>query len=169
MSAKEAGTGASPAAAGTLDVQAEGAQLHVRVAGPEDVPGLVLLHGFPLHGGMWDDHVDRWAKRWRVIVPDFCGHGRSEVGDGQYTIDFFVDDLLAVLDAAADGPVVACGLSIGGYVLLRALEREPARFRGLIVDTRSSADNDAGKLKRVEAMRTLRERGAAGYYAEAFV
>jgi len=118
---------------------------------------------------MWDDHVDRWAKRWRVIVPDFCGHGRSEVGDGQYTIDFFVDDLLAVLDAAADGPVVACGLSIGGYVLLRALEREPARFRGLIVDTRSSADNDAGKLKRVEAMRTLRERGAAGYYAEAFV
>ena len=75
----------------------------------------------------------------------------------------------ALLDAAADGPVVACGLSIGGYVLLRALEREPARFRGLIVDTRSSADNDAGKLKRVEAMRTLRERGAAGYYAEAFV
>ena len=36
------------------------------------------------------------------------------------------------------------------------------------MDTRSSADNDAGKLKRVEAMRTLRERGAAGY-AEAFV
>ena len=36
------------------------------------------------------------------------------------------------------------------------------------MDTRSSADNDAGKLKRVEAMRTLRECGTTGY-AEAFV
>jgi pimeloyl-ACP methyl ester carboxylesterase len=152
----------------TKMVQAEGARLHVRMAGPEQAPAVVLLHGFPLHGGMWDAQVDALAKDWRVIVPDFRGHGQSEVGDGQYAIDFFVDDLLAVLDSTTSGPVVACGLSMGGYVLLRALERAPERFRAVVLaDTRSGTDRDPARLKRIEGIRTLRAEGAAGY-AEGF-
>lgn len=153
----------------TLEIPAEGAELHVRVAGSEDAPPLVLLHGFPLHGGMWDAQVEAWSADWRVIVPDFRGHGRSGVGDGQYAIDFFVDDLFALLDATTEAPAVACGLSMGGYVLLRAIERERARFRALILaDTRSHADNDDGRLARLDAVRTLRREGA-GAYAEQFV
>jgi 3-oxoadipate enol-lactonase len=153
----------------STEVQADGASLHVRLAGPEKGPALVLLHGFPLHGGMWDAQVDALAKQWRVIVPDFRGHGKSEVGDGQYAMDFFADDLFAVLDATADGPVVACGLSMGGYVLLRAVERDRERFRALVLaDTRSGNDKDDIRLKRLEGVRILRTKGAAGY-ADAFV
>jgi pimeloyl-ACP methyl ester carboxylesterase len=153
-----------------VTVAGDGAKLHVAVTGPDRAPALVLLHGFPLHGGMWSAQVDALAKQRRVIVPDFRGHGRSEVGDGQYAIDFFADDLFAVLDATAGGkPVIACGLSMGGYVLLRAVEREPDRFSALVLaDTRSGSDNDEGKLKRLDAVRTLRAKGAAAY-AEAFV
>jgi len=151
------------------EVQVPGATLHVRVAGPEDAPPLVLLHAFPLDGRMWDAHVEEWAKSWRVIVPDVRGHGRSEAGDGQYAIDFFADDLFAVLDATARGPVVACGISMGGYVLLRAAEREPDRFRGLVlVDTRSAGDLDAGRVKRFDAVRVIRDEGPAAY-ADMFV
>jgi 3-oxoadipate enol-lactonase len=153
----------------STEVQADGASLHVRLAGPEKAPALVLLHGFPLHGGMWDAQVDALAKKWRVIVPDFRGHGKSEVGDGQYAMDFLADDLFAVLDATSDGPVVACGLSMGGYVLLRAVERDRGRFRALVLaDTRSGNDRDDVRLKRLEGVRILRAKGAAGY-ADAFV
>jgi pimeloyl-ACP methyl ester carboxylesterase len=152
----------------TKTVQADGARLHVRLAGPQGAPEIVLLHGFPLHGRMWDAQVDALAEDWRVIVPDFRGHGKSEVGDGQYAIDFFVDDLFAVLDATASGPAVACGLSMGGYVLLRALEREPERFRAVVLaGTRAGTDRDPARLKRFEGVRTLRAEGAAGY-AEGF-
>ena len=121
---------------------------------------------------MWGAQVEALADRWRLIVPDFRGHGASEVGDGQYAIDFLADDLFTMLYApemAVPGPVVACGLSMGGYVLLRAWEREPQRFRALVLaDTRSGGDPDAGRLKRFDAVRALRRQGAAAY-AESFV
>lgn len=122
---------------------------------------------------MWSAQVDSLKNQWRVIVPDFRGFGKSEVGDGHYAIDFFVDDLFALLDAPELGvsgtPLVACGLSMGGYVLLRAVEREPARFRALVLaDTKSGGDNDEGRLKRLGAVRKLRKEGAAAY-AEGFV
>ena len=161
----------------TVTVVTDGARLHVRVAGPRDGPALVLLHPFPLNGSMWDDQLTALSDRWLVIVPDLRGHGRSEVGDGQFAVDFMVDDLFAVLNETAPAsraegphvPVVACGLSMGGYVLLRAVEREPKRFRALVLaDTRSGADTDRTRLKRFEAVRALRDRGVERY-AEMFV
>jgi 3-oxoadipate enol-lactonase len=150
-----------------VKIAVEGIDLRVHVEGSPDAPVLVLLHAFPLHGGMWSAQVKALADRWRVIVPDFRGFGGSDVGQGQYAIDFFADDLFAILDAPTLGvaqPIVACGLSMGGYVLLRAVEREPDRFRALILaDTRSGADNDEARLKRLGAVRTMKEKGAAGY------
>ena len=141
----------------------------MRLHGPERGPPVVLLHGFPLHGGMWVGQREALAGRWRLIVPDLRGHGASDVGDGQYAMDFLADDLFAVLEATTAKPVVGCGLSMGGYVLLRAWEREPVRFRALVLaDTRSTADPDAGRLKRLDAVRALRREGLATY-ADAFV
>lgn len=152
-----------------MKVRSEGLELHVESRGPPEAPSVVLLHAFPLHGGMWEAQLDALARDWRVLVPDVRGFGRSSVGDGQYAIDFFVDDLFAVLDATArhaGEPVVACGLSMGGYVLLRALEREPARFRAIVLaDTKAAADDDGGKLKRLAAVRMLKQRGASAYAA----
>ena len=42
-----------------------------------DGPDLVLLHGWGMHGGVWDELVPRLAARFRVHVPDLPGHGRS--------------------------------------------------------------------------------------------
>lgn len=143
--------------------------IHVEVAGPHGAPVLLLLHAFPLHGGMWSAQIDALGATRRIVVPDFRGFGRSGPGDGQYALDFFVDDVFAVLDAAgAGGPVTACGCSMGGYVLLRAVEREPERFGALVLaDTKASADDNEGKLKRLGAVRALREKGAEAY-AESF-
>jgi len=151
-----------------MKIMVDGVLLSAQVHGPDDAPALVLLHGFPLHGGMWAAQVAALEGRWRVIVPDFRGFGASDVGDGQYAIDFFVDDLFALLDAPElhmhGQSVVACGLSMGGYVLLRAFERAPARFRALVLaDTRSGADTDEGRLKRLDAVRKLRKEGAEAF------
>ncbi len=147
-----------------MRVDVGGVGLNVEVRGPEGAPAVVLLHAFPLSHRMWEPQVEALEGRWRVVAPDLRGLGESEVGDGQYAIDFYADDLFAVLDRLGLDAVVGCGLSMGGYVLLRALERHPERFRAAVLaDTRSEADDDAGRLGRVAAVRALKRKGAAAY------
>jgi pimeloyl-ACP methyl ester carboxylesterase len=110
---------------------------------------------------MWDPQIGALAASCDLIAPDMRGHGDSGVGDGQFTIETLVDDVLAILDALALETVVGCGLSMGGYVLLRALERAPERFRAaVLVDTRVEPDDDAGKLARAASLGTVQKQGA---------
>lgn len=113
---------------------------------------------------MWAPQLETFSDRYRLVAPDFRGHGGSEPGDGQYTLESLVDDLFAVLDRFAPGEVMGCGLSMGGYVLLRALERAPERFRAVVLaDTRSGSDDDATKLGRAEGIRLLKSEGAQSF------
>jgi len=118
---------------------------------------------------MWLPQIERLRDRFRVIAYDVRGHGRSEVGDGQYTIELFVDDLMGLLDHLKIENVVLCGLSMGGYIALRAVDRNPERFRALILcDTSSEADTNEAKLRRAAAIKTVKLEGLKAY-AETFV
>jgi pimeloyl-ACP methyl ester carboxylesterase len=138
--------------------------LVVEERGPDTGEAVVLIHGFPFSRRMWEPQLSALAPRRRLVAPDLRGSGDSGTGDGQYTMELLVDDLFSVLDAVVDGPVVACGLSMGGYVLLRALEREPDRFRAAVLcDTRSAADSDEGRIGRAAGARSVRESGLAPF------
>jgi pimeloyl-ACP methyl ester carboxylesterase len=82
-------------------------------------------------------------------------------------MELLVDDLLTVLDALGLEKVILAGLSMGGYVLLRALERAPERFQAVVLaDTRSAADDDAGKLARAATIRRVKEGGVEAFAEE---
>ena len=130
---------------------------------------IVLVHGFPFSHEMWDPQIESLQKRFRVVAYDLRGLGKSGVGDGQYTLEFFADDLLALLDYLKIGKAVLCGLSMGGYIALRAVERNPERVMGLILaDTQAKADSNEAKLKRAAAIKSVKANGVNAY-AEAFL
>jgi 3-oxoadipate enol-lactonase len=138
-------------------------------AGISKAAPLVLIHGFPFSHEMWDPQIEALQKRFRLIVYDLRGHGKSAVGDGQYTLEFFVDDLLGLLDHLKLERAVLCGLSMGGYIALRAVERNPERVSGLILaDTQAKADSNEAKLKRAAAIKSVKANGVKAY-AEGFV
>ncbi len=140
----------------------------VDVGVPNTLP-VVLIHGFPFSHEMWAPQIEVLQKRFRVIAYDLRGHGRSGVGDGQYTLEFFVDDLLALLDHLKIVRAVLCGLSMGGYIALRTVERNPDRVRGLILaDTQAKADSNEAKLKRAAAIKSVKANGVKAY-AEGFL
>jgi 3-oxoadipate enol-lactonase len=135
---------------------------------PSGLP-VVFIHGFPFSQEMWRPQVAELSRDYRVITYDVRGHGKSKVGDGQYTIEFFVDDLIGLLDHLRIEKVVVVGLSMGGYIALRSIERNPERFRGLVLcDTRSEADTNEGKIKRAASIQSVRT-GGVKKYAEGFV
>ena len=68
-------------------------------------PSLLLAHGSALSSAIWRGfgYVRPLRERYRLILPDLRGHGRSDkphVPDA-YAMDLIVDDVLAVLDAPA--------------------------------------------------------------------
>ena len=72
---------------------------------PQGVP-IVFIHGFPFNHMMWDPQMKALPNHYRAITYDIRGHGESAVGDGQYSLEFFVDDLLGLLDHLERHPSV---------------------------------------------------------------
>lgn len=137
--------------------------------GPKGGVPIVLIHAFPLNHTMWKPQISELIAEHRVIAYDIGGHGGSNVGDGQYTVEFFVDDLIALLDCLEIEKAVLCGLSLGGYIALRTVERHPERVSALILsDTRSDADTNDAKVKRTATLQLIKEKGVP-FFADEFV
>jgi pimeloyl-ACP methyl ester carboxylesterase len=120
---------------------------------------LMLVHGFPLDGRVWRDVAELMARRYRVIVPDLPGFGRSSTA-AAFTIDSLGDALLALADHLQLGRFSLAGLSMGGYVALGMVRRHPSRLASLIlVDSRANADDDAGRLARDRMADTAQRQG----------
>ncbi|MFH0990382.1 MAG: alpha/beta fold hydrolase [bacterium] len=135
---------------------------------PQGSP-IIFIHGFPFNHSMWDPQMMALPNHYRAITYDIRGHGLSEIGDGQYTIDLFVEDLIALLDHLVIDRTTVCGLSMGGYIALRALERYPERFNALILsNTRAESDSNETKVKRFATFKMIKERGVS-VFAEQFV
>lgn len=137
--------------------------------GPSDAMPIVFIHAFPLNHTMWAPQIKIFSKKYRVISYDIRGHGESDVSDGQYTMDLFVDDLIKLLDQLYITKTIICGLSMGGYIALRAIERYAERFRALVLcDTQSVADSNEVKIKRSVALKLIKEKGVP-HFAEEFI
>lgn len=148
-----------------MRIPVDGVDLAVEVQGRGGA--VLLIHGFPLDRTLWASQVAALA-RWRCIAPDLRGAGESSVParPDDYTMGRYADDLIAVLDALGVAECVACGLSMGGYVLFELLRRHAGRIRAAVFfDTKAEADGAEAKRGR-EAMADLAMREGAGAVAD---
>jgi pimeloyl-ACP methyl ester carboxylesterase len=105
---------------------------------------VVLLHAFPVHRGMWAGVRTAVGDDVRLITPDLPGFGQSPASAGEPSLDAYVDEVAALLDAIRVKKAVVGGLSMGGYVALAFARRHPGRLLGMILaDTKASADAPA--------------------------
>ncbi|MFQ5490761.1 MAG: alpha/beta fold hydrolase, partial [Phycisphaerae bacterium] len=124
-------------------------------------------HGFPLSGLLWAHLPEALADRYRLIVPDLHGLGRSSVTD-EVTMAGFADDLSGLLDQLDQAePVVVMGLSMGGYIAFEFFRRHQRRVRALILaDTRAEPDAPEAARQRSETAQKVLAEGS-GVVADA--
>ena len=135
--------------------------------GPVDSPVIVFIHGFPLNKSMWDKQTAALKDNYRVIAYDIRGHGNSDAGIGDFRIELFVNDLIRLMDTLKIDKAVICGLSMGGYIALAAMEEYPERFEALVLcDTQCIADTPEAKEKRLKTIEHINEIGVENYAEE---
>lgn len=131
------------------------------------VPVITFIHGFPFNKFMWKSQVESLRDFYRVITYDIRGFGDSDTGNADFTIELFVKDLVSLLDALKIDKTFLCGLSMGGYIALNAIENYAGRFNALILsDTNCIADTDETKEKRMKTIENIRKTGIEKYADE---
>jgi pimeloyl-ACP methyl ester carboxylesterase len=133
---------------------------------------LVALHGYPLDHRIWDPLASRAAAGallpiTSVFAPDFRGRGTSSRPAAlTHAMSLLADDMAEEISRAVPEtePFLVAGLSMGGYVAFEFVKRHGARFRGrlqglALFDTKASADDEAGRANRKEAIEAVRAHG----------
>ncbi len=116
-----------------FDVTGPSVRLHVRAAGPSDGPLVVLLHGFPEHGGAWRRQLPVLAAAGlRAVAPDLRGYGGSD-RSGPYDVDTLADDVAGLVEALGHRRAAIVGHDWGAAVGFALAARQPASVDRLVV------------------------------------
>ncbi|KAF4830889.1 Proline iminopeptidase [Colletotrichum tropicale] len=134
-------------------VDVNSARLAYRVAGPEDAPLMITLHG---GRGMGDHRSDfkvysQLSDKIRVLSFDYRGHGQSSLTK-PYTFEQIVDDIEGVRQHfAGDKQVIICGGSFGGFLAQHyAIKYAPKVSHLILRGTAASHHHEAGAIKTLE-------------------
>lgn len=135
--------------------------------GPAEAPVIIFIHGFPFNKSMWSIQMEALKASHRVIAYDIRGHGNTKSEKIDFSIDLFAEDLINLMDTLKFDKVVLCGLSMGGYIALSAVEKYPQRFDGLVLcDTQCIADTPEAKEKRMKTIESIKSKGIENYADE---
>lgn len=99
---------------------------------PDTAAPVVLLHGLGDEADTWRHVLPRIYTR-RAIAPDLPGFGRSDQGKHTYTIPFFAETLLELIDHLALPEVVLVGHSTGAIIAQEFALRNPQRVQRLVL------------------------------------
>ena len=110
-------------------------ELGLPTNGDPNAPTIVCVHGMLIDS--LASYYFTMAKRlrdagMRVLMYDMRAHGNSDQPESGYTVETFVEDLAALLDALEiNGPVYLVGNSFGGTVAYGFAESHPDRVAGV--------------------------------------
>ena len=112
----------------------DGSELQIEFYGPEDGTPIVLTHGWGLNSREWNYLKRDLSDRFRLIVWDEPGLGKSTPPTNRdYSLENLARDLEAVLALAGDKPAILLGHSIGGMITLTFCRLFPSALGSRVV------------------------------------
>ena len=145
-----------------------GIAMNVALAGPEDGPPAILVHGFPESHRTWRAVAPLLADHVRLVMPDLRGFGESDrpqdVAD--YGTDVLIADIFALAEALGIDRFALVGHDWGGAIAWAAALRGSPRISRLAIDNsphplifQKSLIEDAAQRAASQYMRAFRDPG----------
>jgi pimeloyl-ACP methyl ester carboxylesterase/predicted glycosyltransferase len=116
-------------------VERDGVRIHWERYG-EGEPSILLLPTWSIiHSRHWKGQIPYLARHFRVVTFDGRGNGLSDRPSEPeaYNVAEFVDDAVAVLDAAGIESACLAGVSMGALVALQLASRHPERVNAALL------------------------------------
>lgn len=146
----------------------DGSLLHYELYGrPGGQENLLLLPGLlGTIGDEWRSFIDPLSQRYRLILVDLRGHGRSENNNLLLSPEQMVEDLIGLLEHLAVEYVHVAGYSLGGYLGLMLLLYRPRLVKTLLMHATKFywTEQGAAEMKRQLNPERIAERAPS--YAE---
>lgn len=102
-------------------------------AGEGNAQTLVLIHGLGSNAKAWMRNMDAWARTHHVIALDLPGYGRSTKDDLPYSLGFYAQVIVEMLDALGVKAADWAGHSMGGQIAMIAALEHPERVDRLVL------------------------------------
>jgi len=139
------------------DALINGIRLHYEVYGDGDP--IVLAHGFGATLNMWSEQIEPLSQKYKVVVYDFRGHGRTEAPRDwrSYNVDAYVEDQRQLMDHLSIDKAYVGGLSMGGMIAMHFALAHPERLKALLLcDTAASNRRLGGEQPEGRAAQEIR-------------
>ncbi len=109
----------------------DGTRISYALDGRRDGEPLLLVHGLGADTRGWAMQKRALGSRFRLVMVDNRGVGRSDRAEGPYDLEVMATDALAALDDAGYGSAHVLGASMGGIISQVIGVRHPERVRSL--------------------------------------
>jgi 3-oxoadipate enol-lactonase len=152
----------------------DGCRLAFSVEGRADAPTLVLSNSLGTDRSLWDRQIDALADRYRVLLYDTRGHGKSDAPGGDYAIERLGQDVLSLMDATGVAVAHVCGISIGGMTALWLGANAPKRVGRLVLANTAARIGsielwtERMQVAATEGLNQLTEGAMARWFTKAF-
>jgi 3-oxoadipate enol-lactonase len=145
----------------------DGTRIHYDVAGPPDGEPLLLIQGLGADSRGWALQRRALSRRYRCILVDNRGVGRSDKPAGPYDLEVMASDAVAVLDDLGIDSAHVMDASMGGVISQILAARHPHRVRSLVLAC-TACSHQPWRRDLLEGWaRTASEQGMGGLAATA--
>jgi pimeloyl-ACP methyl ester carboxylesterase len=127
------------------------------VAGPEEAPAILLIHGLGIRRQMWAPYVARFAAEYRAISYDLYGHGESGLPPATPSLTVYADQARGLMDELGVDRAHVVGFSLGGMINRRIAMDHPDRVASLVI---LASPHERGEAEQAKVEQRARDSAA---------
>lgn len=136
---------------------------HVDFIPSAGAPMIVFVNSLGCDFRIWDYIIERFEGKYSIFRYDLRGQGLSGEGEPPYSMREHAMDLLGLINRfhVTGSPLVICGLSIGGQIVMECALDYRFRADGIILCDTAPRIGSADRYEK--RIRTLREGGMKSF------
>jgi len=124
---------------------------------------VVMIHGGLANSNYWAHQVRALQNRYRVIVLDSRGHGRSSRDAQPYGYDLMASDVIALMDYLKVGKAAIIGWSDGAIIGLDIAMKNPDRVSRLFAFAANSDPSGVADISKSDVFNAFVARAGEEY------